>query len=170
MRWPALIAASQQLRPRAPGTRFSQTNGSDLERGHSGRFWCPHSGFWVSSPGAGAGSSPHMCAHAPNTRFTGSSRTSSRLIEAGLSQLVCVSFIFIPRLILFEPKKQADGCFREGRGRQQRKATSSPQNFPPYYAVMRPPERLRPTLEPWGLRGSRCLRHISESRFLNSRK
>ena len=69
-----------------------------------------------------------------------------------------------------EPKKQADGCFREGRGRQQRKATSSRQNFPPYYAVMRPPERPRPTLEPWGLRGSRSLRHISESQFLNSRK
>lgn len=80
--WPALIAASQQPRPHAPGTRSSQTNGSDLERGHSGCFWCPDSGFWVSSPRAGAGSSPHICAPAPNTRFTGSSalhRGSSRL-------------------------------------------------------------------------------------------
>ena len=43
----------------APGTRSSQTNGSDLERGHSGHFRCPDSDSWVSSPGAGAVSPPH---------------------------------------------------------------------------------------------------------------
>lgn len=101
------------------------------------------SGAQTQAPGSlvrGQERDPHRtgCVRAPDIRFTGSSRASSRLTEAGLSQLVCVSFI--PRLIPFEPKKQADGCFREGQGhgRQQRRATSSPPNFLPYYAVMRP--------------------------------
>ena len=128
------------------------------------------SGAQTQTPGSpvlGQERCPHRtgCARAQNIRFTGSSCTSSRLTEAGLSQLVCVSFI--PRLILSEPKKQTEAVLGKG-------AAGSKEKQPPprktSLHTMRPPKRHRPTLEPWGLRGSHFLRHISDSRFLNSRK
>lgn len=76
----------------APGTRSSQTNGSDPERGHSGRFRCPDSGSWVSGPGAGAGSPPHRLRACP--RYSVHWK-QSRFIEAGLSQLVCLNLYLV---------------------------------------------------------------------------
>ncbi|CAI9164705.1 unnamed protein product [Rangifer tarandus platyrhynchus] len=145
----------------APGTRSSQTNGSDPERGHSSRFRCPDSGSWVSGPGAGAGSPPHRLRACPRhsvhwkqSRFIEAHRGWT--LPAGLRE-------FIPRLIPFEPKKQADGCFREGQGRAQPAAEESyllTTTLPSILCGDVSLERLRPTLEPGGLRRSRSLRHI----------
>lgn len=75
------------------------------------------SGTQTQTPGSpvlGQERCPHRtgCARAQNIRFTGSSCASSRLTEAGLSQLVCVSFI--PRLIPSEPKKQTEAVLGKG--------------------------------------------------------
>ena len=76
-------------------------------------------------------------------------------------------------MIPFEPKKQAGGCFRDGQGHGRLAAEESDlltTKLPSILCGDVSLERPRPTLELGGLRGSRSLRHISESRFLNSRK